>query len=173
MIVTAQVLRLSALLLGMPDEHSLETLRELAAEHDWLQSPADELREVALQEWQAEHTRLFINGFPKTPCAPFESIHRHGRMEGPACDELYQLYADAGVSVSGDLPADYLGTMLEFAALLIERGTPDAKLQLETLLDRHLTGWLPQFSERLRQETRFKLYRRLGDGLQQWISACV
>ena len=71
MIASAQVLRLSALLLGLPDEHSLATLRELAAEHDWLQAAAVELEEISLQEWQAEHTRLFINGYPKTPCAPF------------------------------------------------------------------------------------------------------
>ena len=172
MIASAQVLRLSALLLGLPDEHSLATLRELAAEHDWLQAAAVELEEISLQEWQAEHTRLFINGYPKTPCAPLESIHRHGRMAGPACDELIQLYAEAGVSAVSDLPADYLGTMLEFAALLIERATPDAKRQLETLLTKHLTGWLPQFCERLRQEARLKLYRRLGDGLHSWISAC-
>ena len=159
------------MLLGMPDGHSLPILRELALEHSWLKPPVVQLHEIPLDEWQAEHTRLFINGYPKTPCAPFESIYRHGRMEGPACDELARLYADAGVAVSDDLPTDYLGTMLEFAALLLERGTPDAHRQLTALRDKHLSLWLPQFSQRLLTESRFKLYRCLGEKLQLWISA--
>jgi len=164
------MLQLSAMLLGMPDENSLPILRELALEHSWLESPVDQLQEIPLEEWQAEHTRLFINGYPNTPCAPFESIYRHGRMEGPACDELVRLYTDAGISASDDIPADYLGTMLEFAAMLLERETPEANLQLTALREKHLTSWLPQFSERLLQETRLKLYRSLGEKLHAWIS---
>ena len=125
--MSASALQLSAMLLGKPDENALPTLRKLAAEQHWLQPAVDELLCLPLEQWQAEHTRLFINGYPKTPCAPFESIYRHWRMEGPACDELARLYASAGLSVSPDLPADYLGTMLEFAALLLERGTPEAE----------------------------------------------
>lgn len=169
--MSARLLQLAAMLLGRPDENSLPTLRELATEHAWLQPPVDELMDLPLQEWQGEHTRLFINGYPKTPCAPFESIYRHGRMAGPACDELVQLYAEAGVSVTEGLQADYLGVMLEFAALLLERRTPDADIQLKSLRDKHLSGWLPEFSERLQQETRIKLYRSLGERLQVWITA--
>jgi putative dimethyl sulfoxide reductase chaperone len=169
--MSAPALQLSAMLLGKPDENSLPTLRQLAAEQRWLQPAVDELLYLPLEQWQAEHTRLFINGYPKTPCAPFESIYRHGRMEGPACDELARLYANAGVSASDDLPADYLGTMLEFAALLIEQGTPEADLLLKTLQDKHLLGWLPQFNRRLLQEARLNLYRSLGERLQKWISA--
>ena len=83
--MSARLLQLAAMLLGRPDENSLPTLRELATEHAWLRPPVDELMDLPLQEWQGEHTRLFINGYPKTPCAPFESIYRHGRMAGPAC----------------------------------------------------------------------------------------
>jgi len=168
-MMSAPVLQLSAMLLGMPDKNSLPTLQQLALEHSWLIPPVDELIELPLEQWQAEHTRLFINGYPKTPCAPFESIYRHGRMEGPACDELVRLYADAGVSISDDLPADYLGTMLEFAAMLVDRKTPEANLQLNDLMEKHLTGWLPQFSAQLMRETRLKLYRSLGERLQSWI----
>jgi len=167
-IMSAPMLRLSAMLLGMPDGHSLSTLRELAAEHSWLEAAVDELRDLPLPQWQAEHTRLFINGYPKTPCAPFESIYRHGRMEGPACDELARLYADAGLVAADDLPTDYLGTMLDFAALLLERGTSEAELQLQELRGKHLTLWLPRFCARLTQESRLKLYRDLGEQLRAW-----
>ncbi len=167
--MSSQMLDLLAMLLGMPERDSLSTLYEVLPKHGWLQPAIDELSGIPLQQWQAEHTRLFINGYPKTPCAPFESIYRHGQMDGPACDELRKLYTNAGVSPTGDLPADYLGTMLAFAALLLERATPEAALQLQELQQKHLASWLPQFSDRLLQDARLELYRGMGERLHDWI----
>ncbi len=157
------------MLLGMPDRDSLPTLRELCLDHGWLGPAIDELAGIPLEQWQAEHTRLFINGYPKTPCTPFESVYRHGRMEGPACDELQRLYSRAGVSPNGDLPADYLGTMLAFAALLLRRNTPQATQLLQELEHKHLACWLPEFSGRLLEEARLRLYRDIGERLHGWI----
>lgn len=165
------MLQLCALLLGMPDKGSLALLREMASEHAWLEAAVAELTALPLQQWQAEHTRLFISGHPQTPCAPFESIHRHGQMQGPACDELAQLYQTAGVTATSAMPTDYLGTMLEFAALLLERGTPAAQLQLAQLRELHLAKWLPQFCDQLRQQSRLLLYREFGQRLGAWIQA--
>jgi len=167
--MSSQLLELLAMLLGMPDRHSLPILREVLAEHRWLRPAIDELSGMPLEQWQAEHTRLFINGYPKTPCAPFESIYRHGQMDGPACDELQRLYANAGVSPTGDLPTDYLGTMLAFAALLMERRTPEADLQLQELQQKHLSSWLPEFSGRLLLDARLELYRGMGERLHDWM----
>ena len=168
---TAATLQLAAILLGAPDEESLTTLDELALEHGWLRPAVDELRQIPLQRWQAEHTRLFINGYPKTPCGPFASIHRHGLMQGAVLDELTRFYADAGVEPDNQLPADYLGTILAFAALLLERGTSEAGAQLQQLRERHLISWLPQYCERLQQHPQLRLYRDLSIQLQQWIAA--
>ena len=168
---SSRMLELLAMLLGMPDRDSLPTLRETLSEHDWLSPAVEELAGIPLEQWQAEHTRLFINGYPKTPCAPFESIYRHGRMDGPACDELDRLYTGAGVFPTGDLPADYLGTMLAFAAWLLERGTPEADLHLQELQQKHLASWLPEYSERLIRNARLKLYRGMGEKLRDWMPA--
>jgi len=165
----SQMLQLLAMLLGMPDRDSLPTLREMLSEHDWMSPAVDELAGIPLEQWQAEHTRLFINGYPKTPCAPFESIYRHGRMDGPACEEMERLYKRAGVSPTGDLPADYLGTMLAFAAWLLERGTPEDGLLLQELKQKHLVNWLPEFSERLTRNARLQLYRGMGQKLHDWM----
>ena len=169
--MSSQMLQLLAMLLGMPDRDSLSTLQEMLAEHDWLRPAVDELAGIPLDHWQAEHTQLFINGHPKTPCAPFESIYRHGRMDGPACEELERLYRHAGVSPTGDLPADYLGTMLAFAAWLLEQGTPEADIQLQELQQKHFARWLPKFSERLALEARLQLYQIMGGKLQNWMPA--
>ncbi len=161
--------KLLAMLLGMPDRESLPILQEMLSEHGWLRPAVDELGGIPLDHWQAEHTRLFINGHPKTPCAPFESIYRHGRMDGPACEELSRLYNDAGVSPTVDLPADYLGTMLTFAAWLLEQGTPEAAIQLQELQQKHFASWLPKFSVRLTREARLQLYQVMGEKLQDWM----
>ncbi len=170
--MSSQMLQLLAMLLGMPERDSLPILQEMLPGHDWLGPAVDELEQTPLEQWQAEHTRLFINGYPKTPCAPFESIYRHEQMDGPACDELKRLYNRAGVSPTDDLPADYLGTMLAFAAWLLERGTPEAALQLRELQQKHLVSWLPEFSERLTRIARLRLYRSMGEKLHQWIPEC-
>ena len=83
MNVSAQTLRLYSGLLASPGSGSLEVLRELALEHDWLRQPLAELENLPLGEWQAEHTRLFISGHPKTVCPPFESAFLGGTMFGP------------------------------------------------------------------------------------------
>jgi TorA maturation chaperone TorD len=169
--MTPQMLQMLAILLGMPDRESLPMLQEMLTEHGWLQPAVDELTGIPLDHWQAEHTRLFINGHPKTPCAPFESIYRHGRMEGPACEELFRLYSDAGVSPTGDLPADYLGTMLAFAAWLLEQQTAASDIQLQTLQQKHFASWLPEFSKRLVQEARLQIYQIMGGKLLDWMPA--
>lgn len=169
MTISSQILQSLAMLLGMPERDSLLTLQEMLSEHDWLQPAVDELAEIPLEHWQAEHTRLFISGYPETPCAPFESIYRHGQMEGPACEELKKLYARAGLSPTDDFPADYLGTMLAFAAWLLEQGTPEADIQLQELQQKHFTCWLPEFSERLTRDARLQLYRSMGEKLHDWM----
>jgi TorA maturation chaperone TorD len=71
-------LRILASLLGAPDMDAKEAVQELAAHYDWLRPAADELEILPLGEWQAEHTRLFISGYPTTPCPPFESAYLSG-----------------------------------------------------------------------------------------------
>ncbi|MCP3868108.1 MAG: molecular chaperone TorD family protein [Gammaproteobacteria bacterium] len=160
-----------AQLLGRPDEDSLPALQILCEEHAWLSAPFAELQVTPLDRWQAEHTRLFVNGYPRTLCPPFESIHRHGRMEGPACDELKGLYRRAGLMPSDGLPADYLGTMLEFSAWLCAQGTDEAKETLLDLRSGHLDNWVPRFSRCVREKSQLRLYRELGEKMESWVAS--
>jgi len=156
--------------LGQPDEGSLPALKDMLEENSWLDTAIDELSATPLDQWQAEHTRLFINGYPRTACPPYGSIHRHGRMEGPICDELRSLYQRAGLAPVREVPADYLGTILEFAAWLHEQETGKARGLLEELRDRHLAGWLPDYGACLQRESRLRLYRDMGVQLESWLS---
>jgi putative dimethyl sulfoxide reductase chaperone len=169
-------LRRLAMLLAMPETGALEALREIADAEPWLAEPIAELESLPLERWQAEHTRLFVSGYPKTPCLPFESAYRQGNMGGTAALDLQGLYRRAGLEAS-QTPPDYLGTQLEFAAYLLDAGSglePGSggadclvgALSAE-LWDAHLSRWLPRFALDLQAQTELALYRRLGEKLAE------
>lgn len=158
-------LYLLSALLAMPEPESLAVLNEAAADQPWLRPAVEELAAVELEQWQAEHTGLFINGYPNTPCPPFESAYRYGLMGGEALEELTDLYWRVGIVPEG-MPADYLGAMLECAGQLLERGEGPGTPLWEELWDRHLRLWLPRFCDDLANHSELVLYRALGERLQ-------
>lgn len=164
MNASPETLRLLSGLLASPDSDSLAVLRELAEEHAWMGEPVGELEKTLLEEWQAEHGRLFISGHPKTVCPPFESAFLGGEMFGAACDQLGDLYRRAGLQAEG-VPPDYLGTMLECAAYLQEQPCGHSNELLQELWGEHLAAWLPKIGSVLQQESRLQLYRQLGQQL--------
>lgn len=164
-MVEAGELQLLSVLLGAPTEESLPLLRDVAARHSWLQPAVAELEGVALEQWQAEHTALFINGYPTTPCLPFASPWRNGVMYGPVVEDLNGLLARIGVA-SEQLPPDYLGVLLECAALLQMEPPPDAEELSRELWDEQLQPWLPRFAAALQKHSPLLLYRTLGTRLE-------
>ena len=155
-------LTLLAWLLGAPTPESPSLLGEAASRHPWLRQSAEALRHIALERWQSEHTRLFLNGYPETPCPPFQSAFRRGSFDGREADQLYHLYRQAGLVATPDLPADYLGTILEFGAWCLHHGEHSL---WRTLHAAHIAGWVGDFAETLQRETRFPLYRVLAQRL--------
>lgn len=152
-------LRILAALLSQPEDDALDALRDLLPEATWLEEGISELETVPLEHWQAEHTRLFISGWPKTACPPFESAYRHGQMGGTAVTELNDLYLRAGLQAS-EAPPDYLGTLLECTAWLAEQ--EDGAALLRELEDEHLSRWVPRFAHDLQETSALVIYRDLG-----------
>lgn len=157
-------LRLLGALLAAPAAGSRELLEDFSARHRWLAAPLEELATTPLEEWQAEHTRLFVNGHPRTVCPPFESAWRDGMMPGPATAAVAALYRKIGLEENGISP-DFLGTMLECAAHLEELPGEQGRAVGKALWLEHLGRWLPQFTRALRDESRLALYRGLGGRL--------
>ncbi len=153
-----QLYILSALL-AFPEDDALDALRDMLPVAPWLSPAIEELAHRPLEHWQGEHTRLFLSGYPKTPCPPFESAYRQGQMGGTAAGDLESLYRRAGLGARL-APADYLGTLLECLALLEERG--DAEGIIGELWGAHLDRWLPRFARDLQLHGEFELYRLLG-----------
>ncbi len=149
-------LRILASLLGTPDMDAKEAVQELAEHYAWLKPAARELASMPLDEWQAEHNRLFICGYPTTPCPPFESAYLSGRMHGPQEQALKDLYQRMGMMPTG-APSDYLGTMLECASL-INTEPEVGKAFWPELWNNHLARWVPRFCSELKTESNMLLY---------------
>lgn len=162
-------LRRLATLLAMPEQGALEALREIAPDVSWLNAALESLERLPLEHWQAEHTRLFVAGYPKTPCPPFESAYRQRQMSGAFAQDLQGLYQRAGLEAR-EIPADYLGAELELAAFLLDQRRDDSTGCLVAELERelwedHLGRWLPRFARDLIEHAQLPLYRLLGEQL--------
>lgn len=155
---------LLGILLAAPQDDSLEALTDIATEQSWLAAAVAELQTLSLEEWQAEHTRLFITGHPYTACLPFESAWREGRMAGHSLIKIQQLYAHTGFTPSAELPADYLGSELEWLASLLLAETLDEEVFMQALV--HLREWVPAFAQTLQQESKLALYRVIAQKLE-------
>ncbi|MBF0160538.1 MAG: molecular chaperone TorD family protein [Magnetococcales bacterium] len=167
LIADASQLRVLAGILAYPETESYAFLAESAAtDAPWLSAALPELQTIALDTWQGEHTRLFINGFPKTVCPPFESVWRHSRMDGLAREQLLQIYSQAGLElVDGSVP-DYLGVLLECSAYCLTMADHSLHPLLEQLVNDHLRLWVPDFATTLEREAELSLYRLLAQQLQ-------
>ena len=158
-----QILILAGLL-AFPEQDAREALRDLLPLAPWLAEPLAELDPLPLDQWQGEHTRLFVNGYPRTPCPPFESAYRQGRMGGTVVAELAGLYCRAGLEAR-EAPADYLGTQLECLAILAAEADPARGALGQELWNEHLSRWLPRFSRDIQVHGALRLYRVLGERL--------
>jgi len=159
--INPHTLRILAALLGAPTDESLAALREAVPDVPWLGSAVEQLATLPLDRWQAEHTRLFVSGFPKTVCPPFESAYRHGSMGGETAAQLQALYARIGLMADG-VQADYLGVELECAAYLLESGSQQRDDLWQELWHGHLRQWVPAFAADLGAHGTLELYRTLG-----------
>lgn len=161
----AQQLQLFSLLLSTPQADSLELLQTLTAHHPWLQQPLRELQGISLQQWQGEHTTLFINGYPHTIAPPFVSALRQGTMGGGDEVAVADFYSRLGLEAEG-MPADYLGTLFECAGWLLQQQQQPCDDFIE-LWDKYLHPVIPDFCRRLIQHNGLQLYQRMGEQLSQ------
>ncbi len=122
------------------------------------------------EQLQGEYTRLFITGYPNTPCPPYESVFREGRMLGSCSGKIQLVYEEWNMTSDPGL-VDHISTELEFLAFLASAATLDAtreearKAYRSFMLD-HLSQWLPDFSKALEQHATFPAYRKLATLLE-------
>lgn len=166
MQITPENLQLFSLLLGTPEPESLALLEGMSDEHDWLCEPVEELKRLPLEQWQAEHTSLFINGYPHTLAPPFLSALQNGEMGGDTAERVSKFYHYLGLEADS-MPADYLGTLFECAAWLLQIEREAQQPAFEQLWNDFLCPILPGFATRLIEYDGLKLYTRMGQQLER------
>ncbi len=125
----------------------------------------EELHTLPPQEFQAEHTRLFINSFPTLPTPPYESAYREMLLMGDYAEEVGKYYSLYNLEVPEDLP-DHISYELDFMRFLLEEG--DLELARE-FFEEHILQWVPDFASDLKNESRLKFYRFVANFLDDFL----
>lgn len=154
--------------LAEPAIESIQLINEQPYQPEWLNPALGELNTVALDNWQGEHTSLFT--FPAT-CPPFAShFLENGVLNGHRAAELEQFYTQFNL-VTQNLPADYLGTMAEFVAFVMER---DDTAEAAEFCQKYLADWLKRFCDCLEEHAGLIFYRELaGEIRRQAEGLCI
>ncbi len=152
-------------------EHKLEDIEEHKSE---LHSLINLFKAEDLETLQGEYTRLFITGYPKTPCPPYESVELEGRIMGKAAEAVEKNYKEWGMSVEPGI-LDHISTELEFCAFLLSASMLEEETALEAtkaynaFKENHLVVWLPGFLSKLENSTNFVVYRQLAHLVRQLV----
>lgn len=116
-----------------------------------------------------EYTRLFVNGLPKVPCPPYESVYREGTVMGESTLAVKARYSEAGLQVVdnfADLP-DHVAVELEFLCYLQSKGD---KEKHDSFVRDHLSQWVPAFSEAINRDGELLFYKHAARVLAQTIT---
>ncbi len=164
--ISAVEYRFLSLAMAYPDEKFLNGLLELkkiANNNIIYFNPLINLaKKEKSAEQQAEYTRLFISGFPKTPCPPYESFFTQGILFGKANEIVRKIYSDWEMDVIPSL-ADHISTEFEFLAFLsavkeTSDYTNDAKQTFTYFLNNHILNWILDFAYTLQNNTKNNYY---------------
>ena len=161
--------------LAFPNEAFIPALREalekIEANRDELLTIIAAFEHEETEPLQAEYTRLFLNGYPRTVCPPYESVYLEKRMHGEAAVAVAAAYAEWEMSVEPGL-IDHLATELEFLAFLASAESlgnavsEDARNASERFTQQHMSRWTPQFTADLQAGAKLDAYRMLGEVME-------
>lgn len=164
---------------------SLPHLAELAQEEAFITDKISrDLEGVAFEDFETAYVGTFDVGFPEPPCPPYEGLYNKTMPRGEVMLEVGAFYTHFGLAMNQaegkrELP-DYLPAELEFLHFLTfkeaqarEAGDPklvhDYGLAQKDFLERHLSGWLPKFSERVRGVEALAFYPDLARILTRFV----
>ena len=175
----AFVFRFLSLAFAYPNEAFLPELKRTANKIRINASAFDEL--IALFEkeedevLQAEYTRLFINGYPHTPCPPYESVYLEKRMLGQASLDVQAFYQEWQMRVETGL-TDHIATEFEFLSFLasaqsIKNIAMSAVDASDRFFKEHLCRWVPQFAADLQLSALIDAYKLLGSLVDDSLNA--
>ncbi|TNJ39307.1 molecular chaperone TorD family protein [Chlorobaculum thiosulfatiphilum] len=165
--------------LAFPNEAFIPALNEalgkIDANRDELLALVAAFEREETEPLQAEYTRLFLNGYPRTVCPPYESVYLEKRMHGDAAVAVAAAYAEWEMSVEPGL-IDHLATELEFLAFLASAESldnaisADARKASERFTQQHMSRWTPQFTADLQAGAKLDAYRMLAELMESTLT---
>ncbi|MWV54215.1 cytoplasmic chaperone TorD family protein [Chlorobium phaeovibrioides] len=123
------------------------------------------------EQLQGEYTQLFLNGYPTTPCVPYESVYLEKRMLGESSIGVQAAYSEWEMTVAPGL-IDHIATEFEFLAFLASAESmegslaKDARTARETFMKEHLCRWMPRLAADMAKSARMEPYRILAAALK-------
>jgi TorA maturation chaperone TorD len=90
-------------------------------------------------------------------------------LMGEAVMRVNNYYQMAGFKIEAELPADFLGTELQFLAFLIEHHREQEELMHQVLTD--MNAWIPKFATAVRIHAELLLYKDWAKRLEVLFSA--
>jgi DMSO reductase family type II enzyme chaperone len=154
--------------------------REMAEIMDWRSSMSPQ---EALQALQEEHTRLFVNAFPRVPAPPYSSVYldqkAHPEVWGDSTVRAVRFYEAAGLYPAADFNdiPDHIAAELEFVSYLISAqqniAGNNASQNLadieKTFLADHLFLWAPVFFSRVMDCNETTFYKAISTMAHRFI----
>lgn len=166
----AYIFRFISLGFSYPDQAFIDELkkvsRKINGNAEAFTSLAESFGRAEDKMLQAEYTRLFINGYPHTPCPPYESVYREKRMLGHTAVSVQEQYMEWGMTVDTGL-TDHIATEFEFLSFLSMAAALDnaASAAIDAsgrFIEEHILRWVPQFAMDLEKNADLKVYRKLA-----------
>lgn len=138
----------------------------------------NDLEGVSFIEFQVGFAQTFDVGAPEPPCPPYEGAHRGVIERTVVLVEITEFYKTFGLKMATDeekrdLP-DHICAQLEFLHFLTFKETQTREeekdreylrgyvLAQKDFLERHLLTWVPIFSQKVRDVTRYSFFSELA-----------
>lgn len=156
---------------------------------DFLAANHDRDAQEVLRDLKVEYTRLFL-GPGEAPVYPYESIYRDkdpmsGRtiIKGPSTRAVEALYRQHGLRLSADIHdlPDHIAIEMEFMYFLTDKesaawraGDVETAKELrraeQEFMVEHLCHWAPEFSRKLHNTARSKLYLAVAVFMREYLA---
>lgn len=105
-----------------------------------------------------EYIRLFVNGLPEVPCAPYGSLYLEGTIMGASTVQVAKIYQKYGLTTK-EMP-DHIAVECEFLAWLHQKAQQSSDVDEDfDFLFGHLRQWIVPFLARVEQHDRLGWYR--------------
>ncbi len=145
------------------------------------QDMADGLQKSSTEELQVEHAALFVGPF-ELLAPPYGSVYLDGKhaIMSDSTVAVQKLYRQAGLELTEKEVPDHIALELEFASYLAgkihglqpatDRDEMERYLKLYgQFVQDTLLGWVPEFCQRIRSETKNVLYHSLASCLEKFV----